>query len=68
MGPFLPSSNARWCTKKLKLEPFEKYVGSDPVVSYVGIRGDEEREGVYFNKEKYSVNFSFQEKYLAARM
>jgi 3'-phosphoadenosine 5'-phosphosulfate sulfotransferase (PAPS reductase)/FAD synthetase len=26
-GGFLPSSNARWCTKKLKLDPFENYVG-----------------------------------------
>ena len=23
-GGYLPSSTARWCTKKLKLEPFEK--------------------------------------------
>ncbi|MEQ8711446.1 MAG: phosphoadenosine phosphosulfate reductase family protein, partial [Cyclobacteriaceae bacterium] len=26
-GGYLPSSTARWCTKKLKLEPFEKYIG-----------------------------------------
>ena len=49
-GGFLPSSNSRWCTKKLKLEPFEKFVGDDPVISYVGIRGDEEREG-YISKK-----------------
>src|SRR5688572_33465730 len=30
-GGYLPSSNARWCTKKLKLEPFEAFVGNDPV-------------------------------------
>src|SRR4051794_6328359 len=24
---YLPSSNSRWCTKKLKLEPFEQFVG-----------------------------------------
>jgi len=50
-GGFLPSSNSRWCTKKLKLEPFEKFVGSDPVISYVGIRGDEDRDG-YISKRK----------------
>ena len=49
-GGYLPSSTARWCTKKLKLEPFEKWVGNDPVISYVGIRGDEDREG-YISKK-----------------
>ena len=43
-GNYLPSPQARWCTKKLKLEPFEKYIGNDQAISYVGIRGDEERE------------------------
>jgi len=49
-GGFIPSANARWCTKALKLEPFEKFVGNDPVVSYVGIRSDEEREGYISRK------------------
>jgi hypothetical protein len=59
-GGFLPSSNARWCTKKLKLEPFEKYVGSDPVVSYVGIRGDEDREGYISKKKNIQSIFPFR--------
>ncbi|KOY84527.1 phosphoadenosine phosphosulfate reductase [bacterium 336/3] len=59
-GGFLPSSNARWCTKKLKLEPFEKYVGDDPVVSYVGIRGDEEREGYISTKKNIQSIFPFR--------
>lgn len=59
-GGFLPSSNARWCTKKLKLEPFEQYVGSDPVVSYVGIRGDEEREGYISRKANIQSIFPFR--------
>lgn len=42
-GGYLPSSRMRWCTRQLKLKPFEKYVGRDEVVSYVGIRADEER-------------------------
>ena len=49
-GGYLPSSNARWCTKKLKLDPFEEFVKDDLVISYVGIRGDEEREG-YISKK-----------------
>lgn len=59
-GGFLPSTQARWCTKKLKLEPFEKYVGTDPVVSYVGIRGDEEREGYISRKPNIQSIFPFR--------
>lgn len=59
-GGFIPSSNARWCTKKLKLEPFEAFVGDDPVVSYVGIRGDEDREGYISKKSNIQSIFPFR--------
>lgn len=59
-GGFLPSATSRWCTKKLKLDPFEKYVGTDPVVSYVGIRGDEEREGYISTKKNIQSIFPFR--------
>ena len=59
-GGYLPSANSRWCTKKLKLEPFEKFVGDDPVVSYVGIRGDEEREGYISRKSNIQSIFPFR--------
>ncbi len=42
---FLPSPQARWCTRKLKIEPFERYVGLDRAFSYLGIRADEDRQG-----------------------
>lgn len=48
---YLPSPQARWCTALLKLKPFEKFVNGEPTVSYVGIRGDEDREG-YISREK----------------
>lgn len=57
---FLPSSMARWCTKKLKLEPFEKWVGNDPVISYVAIRGDEDREGYVSTKSNIQSIFPFR--------
>lgn len=44
-GGFLPSPQARWCTQKMKLAEFEKYVGDDLAISYVGIRTDEPRPG-----------------------
>jgi len=57
---YLPSSNARWCTKKLKIEPFEKFVGDDKVISYVGIRGDEDREGYISRKSNIQSIFPFR--------
>ncbi len=57
---YLPSSVARWCTKKMKLEPFENFVGNDLCVSYVGIRGDEEREGYISKKANIQSIFPFR--------
>ena len=59
-GGYLPSTNARWCTKNLKLDPFEKFVGSDLVISYVGIRGDEDREGYISKKSTIQSIFPFR--------
>lgn len=60
-GGYLPSAMARWCTKKLKLDPFEKYIaGDDPVISYVGIRGDEEREGYISKRPNIQSIFPFR--------
>lgn len=57
---YLPSSVARWCTKKMKLEPFERFVGDSSVVSYVGIRGDEDREGYISRKKNIQSIFPFR--------
>ena len=60
-GGYLPSPQIRWCTKLLKLEPFEKYVGEDSVMSYVGIRADEDRTGYISTKPNIIPNFPFKE-------
>lgn len=57
---YLPSNMARWCTKKMKLEPFEKFVGDTPTLSYVGIRGDEDREGYISTKSNIQSIFPFR--------
>lgn len=57
---YLPSSVARWCTKQMKLDPFEKFVGDEPTVSYVGIRGDEDREGYISKKTNIQSIFPFR--------
>lgn len=60
-GNYLPSSRMRWCTRQLKLKPFEQYVGDDSVVSYVGIRADEDREGYISTKPNIKPVFPFKE-------
>lgn len=59
-GGFLPSPQARWCTQKMKLAEFEKYVGDDYAISYVGIRGDEDREGYISSKPNIQAIFPFR--------
>lgn len=49
----LPNWRMRWCTRRLKIEPFEQYVLNNmPCTVYVGLRADEvdEREGVAWEK------------------
>ncbi|RYZ73215.1 MAG: phosphoadenosine phosphosulfate reductase [Proteobacteria bacterium] len=60
-GGYLPSPQMRWCTKLLKLKPFEEFVGDDPVVSYVGIRADEDRVGYISTKDNIKAVFPFKE-------
>ena len=60
-GGYLPSPRQRWCTRNLKLQPFEQYVGDDPVISYVGIRADEDREGYVSTKPNIKAVFPFKE-------
>jgi 3'-phosphoadenosine 5'-phosphosulfate sulfotransferase (PAPS reductase)/FAD synthetase len=44
-GGFLPNPRSRWCTRLLKIKPFEAYVGKGYAFSYIGIRADENRDG-----------------------
>lgn len=64
---YLPSAQSRWCTRQLKLRPFEYWVrqfleAGDTVVSYVAIRSDEEyRAGYQSNKERLFIELPFKE-------
>ena len=42
---FLPSPRSRWCTRALKIQPFERFIGDSTCFSFIGIRADENREG-----------------------
>lgn len=49
----LPNWRQRWCTRVLKIEPFQAYLAKTPSVVYVGIRADEsDREGVEYPGHK----------------
>lgn len=66
-GNFLPSAQTRWCTRQLKLAPFEQYVkpmlnAGDKVFSYVAIRADEDyREGYASKNESLKIQLPFRE-------
>ena len=63
---FLPSPQTRWCTRQLKLRPFEDWIRQSlesgvRVVSYVAIRADEEyREGYTSKHENLRVSLPFR--------
>jgi len=60
-GGYLPSPQMRWCTKLLKLKPFEDFVGDGQVISYVGLRADEDRTGYISTKSNIEATFPFKE-------
>lgn len=66
-GQMIPSSHRRWCTKMLKLKPFEQYIGDDPVLNYVGLRADENRGGYISHKPNITTVYPFKDAGLVLR-
>ena len=64
---FLPSPQTRWCTRQLKLRPFEQWIRpildeGIQVYSYVAIRADEEyREGYSSKNDNLIIRLPFKE-------
>jgi len=58
---YLPSPQMRWCTRELKIKPFENYIGDAPVNMYIGIRADENREGYISSKSNIIPKYPFKE-------
>ena len=64
---FLPSPQSRWCTRQLKLRPFEQWLrpkleNGETIYSYVAIRSDEEyREGYASKNARLIVRLPFKE-------
>ncbi|WP_416354991.1 phosphoadenosine phosphosulfate reductase family protein [Aureimonas phyllosphaerae] len=65
---FLPSPKMRWCTRQLKIRPFEQWLwpaldAGEKVISYVAIRSDEGyREGYTSTHPNLSVRLPFRER------
>ncbi len=64
---FLPSAQSRWCTRQLKLRPFERWIrpildSGVTVYSYVAIRADEEyREGYTSKRDNLVVKLPLKD-------
>lgn len=64
---FLPSPKTRWCTRQLKIRPFEQWLqpsldAGTKVFSYVAIRADEDyREGYTATNANMTVRLPFRE-------
>ncbi len=56
---FLPSPKERWCTRELKIRPFERFVGNSTTFSYIAIRADEFREGYLSSKPNIKPLYPF---------
>lgn len=57
----LPSPQNRWCTKQLKIIPYEKHIGQDRTVSYIALRADEDRMGYISHKPNLVPMYPFIE-------
>lgn len=55
---FLPSGQARYCTRKSKIEPFEEWINKELCTVYFGIRADEDRGG-YDNSKTPWINIVY---------
>lgn len=66
-GNYLPSPRSRWCTRQLKLRPFEQWIKGSldagvRVVSHVAIRADEpERLGMHATHSNLKICFPLRE-------
>jgi hypothetical protein len=66
-GNYLPSPQSRWCTRKLKIDPFKQWIkpwleAKEKVFSYVAIRADEDhRDGMIAQDDNLIVKLPFRE-------
>jgi len=52
---FIPWWRARWCTPKFKIHPFQAWVGEREIISYIGLRADEETRTGYLGDKGTNI-------------
>jgi 3'-phosphoadenosine 5'-phosphosulfate sulfotransferase (PAPS reductase)/FAD synthetase len=57
----LPSVQRRWCTRQLKIAPMTKFAGNDDVITYAGIRADEDRVGYISTRANIRPAYPFMQ-------
>ena len=61
----LPNWRARFCTRMLKITPYEHWISSQlPAVSYIGLRADEEGRSGYescFDEDEFATRYPLRE-------
>lgn len=58
----LPSPQMRWCTRRMKIEPLEEWIGGDRATSYIAIRADEpQRQGYMSTKPNITARYPLKE-------
>lgn len=55
----LPSIQRRWCTRQLKIAPMTKFAGNDDVITYAGLRADEDRVGYISTRANIKPAYPF---------
>ena len=60
-GGMLSSNNRRWCTRMMKIKPFEKFIGNDPCFNYIGLRAEEKRDGYLSTKPNITPVYPFRD-------
>ncbi len=63
----LPSPQNRWCTRQLKLIPYEHYIEDSETRSYIALRADEDRTGYISHKPNVVPMYPFIEDGLIKR-
>ncbi|MDA0152281.1 phosphoadenosine phosphosulfate reductase family protein [Vibrio sp. Makdt] len=64
-GGFLPSARSRWCTKRLKIDPWEKFLKEQflskgkRIIGFSGVRYDERERAGVFGVEGVTSSFPF---------
>lgn len=64
---FLPSGQARYCTRQAKIEPFVNWINGDDCTVYYGIRADEQRHG-FDNTTSKNITPKYPLKEIGAKM